>query len=131
MAYQNSGYVRGQYNQSFDKVIQSATQWNKNLKDAVVGEVNKFAPVLVDYAKNNHVFQNRTGIAESNIHTQLEVKDLPNGAEIYLHLAHGAIDYRGHEYGFFIETMQGGRFAVLMPTIINNAQYLINVLQQL
>lgn len=79
--------------------------------------------ILEEYAKETHEWKNRTGRAEETLHTYIddgtitENPILENG--FYIVLSHGAIDPRNNvKYGFYLETMQGGRFAILEKTIL-------------
>ncbi len=63
---------------------------------------------IVERMQHEHPWTNRTGEAERSL--QCEVFDAP-GPRTRL------IAFHGVPYGKFLETMQGGRFAVLFPTM--------------
>lgn len=59
------------------------------------------------YAKNNAAWQDRTGDARAGLEADVE---LANG-EVTLVLGHGV------EYGYWLEVIQNGRFAIIQQTI--------------
>lgn len=99
--------------------------------DAVKKSADRHKAILEEYAKRSHAWKNRTGRAEQTLNTFLDdgtITENPiveNG--VYIVLSHGAVEPRnGKKYGFFLETMQGGRFAILEPTIMTAGQQVIN-----
>lgn len=67
----------------------------------------EWAPVVLDYAKFNAPWTDRTGTARDG----LEVEVYEEDGEIILDLFHTA------EHGYWLELIQNGRFATIMPTL--------------
>lgn len=62
---------------------------------------------LEDYARNNAPWQDDTGNARAG----LSARVFNDGGEIVIELSHGV------DYGYWLELIQEGRFAILLPTI--------------
>ena len=77
--------------------------WDEVVKDAFLDS----APGLVAAAQADAPWEDRTGDARNQLHTEVEI----NNGEVNLYLGHGV------EYGFWLETIQNGNFAVIMPTL--------------
>lgn len=86
-------------------------------------------PMVVDRNKKVHPWKNRTGQAELKLHggvnngSKLGLPVKPATEGFYIYMAHGATEKRKNKqikrYGFYLETMQGGRFAVLKPMVLD------------
>lgn len=76
------------------------------------------APEIAEWMKANHPWQNRTGAAEAGLYTAVE--ELALGM-VRIILSHGSdVPYGSYLEGFTpegVETMQGGRFAVIAPAV--------------
>lgn len=59
------------------------------------------------YAKNNAPWADRTGAARNGLTASVYV----DGGEIVLELSHSV------DYGYWLELIQDGRFAIIMPTL--------------
>lgn len=70
------------------------------------GEVDSVAQSLLDDARANAPWADRTGAARDG----LEV-DVSDEGEIVVTLMHTV------DYGIWLETIQSGRFAIIMPTL--------------
>jgi hypothetical protein len=74
------------------------------------GEVmDEYAPMIEDYAKNTAPWNDRTGAARDEL--RVNVRDNEYSGMFYLELEHGM------DYGYWLEVIQNGRFAVIMPTL--------------
>lgn len=69
--------------------------------------MEEYADIIRDYAQENAPWNDRTGEARSGLDTHVE----QSGGEIILELFHTA------EHGQWLETIQSGRFAIIMPTL--------------
>lgn len=58
-------------------------------------------------AKANAPWQDQTGTARQMLYTELSSE----GAEVVVTLAHGV------DYGYWLETIQSGAYAIIMPTL--------------
>lgn len=113
---------RTDFDSQLAAIMVNLDDYDRSLQDAVMDEMESNAHILTDYAKANHVWQNRTGMAEETLYTFLDdgstakLPHLINGA--YIVLAHGAKEPRtGVKYGYYLETMRGGKFAILIKTL--------------
>lgn len=84
-----------------------AVSYQADIDTAVLEIANDYSPQIADYMKQNHPWQNRTGEAERQLGS--EVIELVN--EVVIAFGHGV------DYGIFLETMQGGRFAIISPAL--------------
>ncbi|MCA1800474.1 MAG: hypothetical protein LC687_04985 [Actinobacteria bacterium] len=62
---------------------------------------------ILDHAQAEAPWEDRSGTARDSLFTHV----YQEGAEVYLQLAHGV------EYGKWLELIQNGRFAIIMPTL--------------
>jgi len=70
-------------------------------------ELSQQAPDILEYAKANAPWSDITGAARES----LDVDVYRDGDEIVLELYHGV------EYGIWLETIQSGKYAIIMPTL--------------
>lgn len=75
--------------------------------DVDTAEVELIAQSMLDDAKANAPWADRTGAAREG----LEVDVDNEGGEVVVTLMHTV------EYGIWLETIQSGRFAIIMPTL--------------
>lgn len=78
--------------------------------DPVGGVEDDFAAAaseVEDYAQSNAPWEDRTGAAREGLTVTVDRQ----GDEIVLELAHSV------DYGQWLETIQAGRFAIIMPTL--------------
>lgn len=71
--------------------------------------MEKLSEEMIQYAKDNHPWENRTGDAEAGI--SAHIIDNPDKDTTVIWLGHAV------PYGVWLEIMQGGRFAILLPTL--------------
>lgn len=77
------------------------------LDDNVNRALTDVAIDIQGYGQQYHVWQNRTFAAEQSLAADV----VTNGHIHTLTFSHGVY------YGIYLETMQGGRFAIIMPTL--------------
>lgn len=70
------------------------------------------ADQVLTYAQANAPWNDRTGAARDSLFTNV----YEQGGEIFLELAHGV------DHGQWLEIIQNGRFAIIMPTLEQFAQ---------
>lgn len=70
------------------------------------------ADQVLTWAKSNAPWEDRTGMARESLFTEV----YQEGAEVILTLGHGV------DYGQWLELIQNGRFAIIMPTLEQFAQ---------
>jgi len=76
--------------------------------DDVAAEVFEDAKERVkQHAQDNALWEDRTGDARASLDTMV----IHEGAQVSLVLFHGV------EYGMWLETIQSGRFAIILPTL--------------
>ena len=85
---------------SIDALSMGVTDRAREVFEAGAGEV-------LGYAQHNAPWDDRTGMARDGLVTEVTEE----GGEIFLSLAHTV------DYGQWLETIQNGRFAIIMPTL--------------
>lgn len=75
--------------------------------DVTQEALEKEAPNLVSAAQADAPWEDRTGDARDGLHTEV----VREGDSVSIYLAHSV------EYGQWLETIQNGNFAVIMPTL--------------
>lgn len=81
-----------------------------SLREAVEG----LAKEMEQWAKDNHPWQNRTGDAERGLQSRVVWS---GETEFAIFLGHG----KDIHYGVWLEVRWGGRFAILLPTLVHFA----------
>ena len=66
-----------------------------------------YAGIILEYAKSNAPWEDRTGDARNGLEVLVE----EDGEEVSLTLYHTV------EYGVWLETIQSGEFAIILPTL--------------
>lgn len=66
------------------------------------------APELQSYAQDNAPWEDRTGMARESLTAEA---GLEADGTAYITLAHGV------DYGYWLEVIQNGQFAIIMPTL--------------
>ncbi len=77
---------------------------------SVNAAVQQLANEMVEYARTNHPWQNRTGAAEEGLQAQV-VRQSPDQWTIFL--GHGS----DVSYGLWLEVRWGGKYAIILPTL--------------
>ena len=70
-------------------------------------QADEFVPRIEQAARQNAPWSDRTGEARAGLVASSEV----DGTDIIINLAHSV------DYGIWLETIQSGRFAIIMPTL--------------
>jgi hypothetical protein len=88
-----------------------------------------FTPEVVERSRATHVWRNRTQQAEIKLHggisdgRKLGQRYINANEGFYIFTAHGAVEKRKNKrlkrYGLYLETMQGGRFAILSSLVFD------------
>lgn len=93
-----------------DALAAKLTWYIENLDDKVNEALTVSAKDIQDYGQAHHVWQNRTFAAEQSLAADVVSND---------HL-HTLTFSHGVYYGIYLETMQAGRFSIIMPTLRSN-----------
>jgi len=91
-----------------DEVVQNMSDYERKVLFAV-GQVAKyFEPIIETAAKENAPWMDRTGNARQSLHAYTErlSRDV-----VRLYLSHGV------DYGVYLETKNGGAYAIIWPTL--------------
>jgi hypothetical protein len=90
--------------------IPNTQRWANSLVQMVFDVVSARAEEIKQWMKDNHVWKNRTHLAEEQLDTAVR----RDGTLVTLYMYHGA----DVAYSRFLERyMQGGRFSVLRPAL--------------
>lgn len=84
-----------------------ASQIGGDLVDSVENTLEGFVEEVQEYAQANAPWADRTGEARAS----LEAEVTTEGDSVLLILSHGV------DYGEWLETIQSGRYAIIMPTL--------------
>lgn len=79
----------------------------QSLGESVIDVLQDDAEMVLDYAQSNAPWADRSGLARSG----LGVDVYRDGLDVSLVLYHTV------DYGLWLETIQSGRFATIMPTL--------------
>lgn len=103
-----------------ETVVANLGVWTKK-KSAEVASVSQtvIAPKLEAYAKANRPWTDRTG----NARRGLNARSTASAKEIVVTLAHAVY------YGVYLEKNQGGKYAILLPTIRANKSLVKSILE--
>lgn len=90
--------------------VQATARWAEDLVQLVFDIVAARSDEIREWMKNNHIWKNRTTLAEE----QLDVAVRRDVTYVVLYMYHGTAVY----YSRFLERyMQSGRFSVLRPAM--------------
>lgn len=96
--------------QGLDTLSETLGDYARNAEDARRTVMDRLAEEMEAYMKANHPWENRTGAAEAGLQA------------VVVHSADRSTIWVGHgkdvPYGLWLEIMQNGRFAILMPTVL-------------
>jgi hypothetical protein len=70
-------------------------------------KMEELSTEITAYAQANAPWEDRTGDAREGLHSEVEI----DGDEVVLSLEHTV------DYGLWLEVIQNGRFAIIMPTL--------------
>lgn len=86
---------------------------------------NKIKKLLVDDAKRNAPWTDRTGDARRTLHAKYETQiQSASIAIVDVFLIHGV------DYGIFLELANSGRFAIIHDTLIRNKDKIMKILEE-
>lgn len=92
----------------FDTLTPQILRLNADhLRSDVESELEKQAGDVEAYAQSNAPWADRTGEARNGLTASVESQ----GEDVFLSLSHSV------DYGQWLETIQSGRFAIIMPTL--------------
>jgi hypothetical protein len=92
----------------FDTLTPQILRLNADhLRSDVEDELEKQAGDIEEYARTNAPWADRTGEARNGLAAAVESQ----GDNVFLALSHSV------DYGQWLETIQSGRFAIIMPTL--------------
>ena len=96
-------------NQSGILIIDTITPFLESVEvvKAVEDALDDFADQVESYAKKNAPWQDITGDARAGLFTDV----FTEGTDVILALAHSV------DYGVWLETIQNGEYAIIMPTL--------------
>lgn len=87
--------------------IKLKTFWSDRVHAALVAVCERHGLKMQDHARDNAIWTDRTGHARQGLFYQVEGGD----KSVKIHLAHTM------EYGLWLEVANGGKYAIIMPTI--------------
>lgn len=85
----------------------SALMGSEHLVAQAQDRARELAPRIEAYAKQNAPWTDRTGQARAGLGTNVYAQ----GTEVIIELYHSV------DYGYWLEVIQSGRFAIIMPTL--------------
>lgn len=94
--------------QGLDTLSEGLFEYGKRVEGARDEAMRQLANDMVQWARSNHVWENETGDAERGLHAETIIQ----GTRAVVWLGHGV------PYGIWLEIMQNGRFAIILPTIL-------------
>lgn len=86
-------------------------EYNGKSHRGIKAAAERIAKEMLEYAKTNAPWEDRTGEARAGLQSAVIVE--PDGEHISIFLGYGDETY----YGVWLEVMQGGKFAIIGPTI--------------
>jgi len=103
--------------QGLEVLIENARSRGDSVVEAVEEVARQLPEEMVRYAQTMAPWEDRTGEARRRLQARVFI-DSERGI-VVLYLGHGV------PYGVHLETMQGGRFQIIMPTILHFEQLVI------
>lgn len=116
-SYGRFGGATGFAWQGLARVNANLLGWEQLLEGSIEEAAQRLADDMVAYAKENHPWENDTFRAEEGL--QAIVTKEPNN-QFSIWLGHGDDVY----YGVWLEVRHGGRFAIILPTLLHFAPQL-------
>lgn len=104
--------------------------YGRKLVAAVIAIAEFIATKMQNEARQNAKWQDRTGNARSGIFAVVERNDLSLGAAemiVSIYLSHG----HTVDYGKWLELANGGKYAIIVPTIEANLPTIRRMLREL
>lgn len=93
-----------------DVLADNVEQYGRRVFTAILAIAQNFAITVQNDMRENAVWEDRTANARSGLFSQVE-RVTEGIIDIYLSHGHTV------DYGIFLETMQAGKYAIIMPTI--------------
>jgi hypothetical protein len=99
-------------------------EYQRRVMAAVMTLAQYFAQKMQDEARRNATWEDRTGNARSGL---FAIAEAAAGDLVTIYLSHGHTVY----YGVFLEICNGGRYAIILPTLQRNQVEIEHTLQRL
>jgi hypothetical protein len=100
--------------QGLDGIAENLLSYGDHVAKGAEQAAEELKNEIVEYMKSNHPWDNRTGDAEAGLKGFVII----NGDRIVIWFGHSV------EYGIWLETMQNGAFAIILPTLLRYAPQL-------
>lgn len=94
--------------QGLDTLSEALFDYGQRVESARDDAMRELARDMVAWAQANHAWENDTTAAEKGLHAETIIQ----GTRAVVWLGHGV------PYGIWLEIMQNGRFAIILPTIL-------------
>jgi hypothetical protein len=104
-----AGAVRITWTTSPDQLGQSIRAWGGRVNARVYGDMQALAPEIEAYMKGHAPWTDRTGNARAGLHTAVQGRA---GSVQTIYASHSVF------YGKYLELKNGGRFAIISPTLV-------------
>lgn len=95
------------YESWYDGIGPRIGELEASLVEQTYAAMEHVAQEAEDYARSNAPWEDRTGDARAGLHADVESE----GGVITLTLSHDV------DYGIFLELIENGKFAIIMPTL--------------
>lgn len=116
----SKAFLRPMLRWSNDKQISNGiTRYQQLVTQGLELIAQDYGARMERWAKLNRQWLDRTGAARSGLHYRIEKK----GDRIRLYFSHGV------DYGENLETVSGGKYAIIMPTLQRFAPQIMNKLR--
>lgn len=97
--------------QGLDTIAENIVSYGDRVEKGAEKASEDLKNDMVEYMKANHPWENQTGDAEEGLKGFV----VSDGTRIVIWLGHSV------EYGIWLETMQNGAFAIVLPTLLRYA----------
>jgi len=103
-----------------DEVMRELNRWGLAHPSRIAEACRtRVVPMLVNYAKENRPWTDRTGNARRGLHGKV----IESRSDISVQLHHGV------PYGIFLELCHSGKYAILVPTLEANKTEIARILR--
>lgn len=117
-------------------IVENIHHMRRRTLDECERRFGDFAKEVEAWMKANHVWENQSGAAEASLTAQVVRAGGVGGAgaqeDLVMEIGYDLgtliaqqVPQRGRDYSIYLETMQGGRFSILEPTMIQKAPEVI------
>lgn len=114
----NAGFTNVQW-EGLVELESRMLEYGQELQQRRRDIINQLAGDMENWAQEHAPWQDQTGDARSGLHSWAQHDEGAMVSSAYI--AHGV------DYGLSLETMQGGRFQIILPTILHFAEHLSEV----